>query len=177
MRIEKPDCFAFTGGPGAGKSTLLAHLQARGIATRPDNARAVIQAEGERPEPQRFCRLVLARDVEAFHQASGLTLFDRTLVDAAAMTRVYGVDTPGAEAAVRDLRFNRLAFIAPPWREIYRTDAERDQTWADAVFAYAASLQAYQEAGYDLVELPPVDVARRAEFVLERIRSASGGGG
>lgn len=166
MRIEKPDCFALTGGPGSGKTTLLAELRARGIAVTPDHARAVIQAEGGRPEPGRFCRLVMARDVEAFQRASGLTLFDRTLVDAWAMTRVYGVEAPEAEAAVRDLRFNRVAFIAPPWRAIYRTDTERDQTWADAVRAYEASLQAYQEAGYELVELPLVDAAHRAEFVL-----------
>jgi predicted ATPase len=171
MPIEKPACFAVTGGPGAGKSTLLAQLRTLGAATAPDHARAVIQAEGGRPEPQRFCSLVLARDIEAFHQASGLTLFDRSLVDAWAMTRVYGVEAPKAEEAVRDLRLNRIAFIAPPWREIYRTDAERDQTWADAVLAYEASLQAYQEAGYELIEIPCVDALQRAGFVMDRIRA------
>ncbi|HEY5410075.1 MAG TPA: AAA family ATPase [Caulobacteraceae bacterium] len=169
MQIHKPECFAVTGGPGSGKTTLLAHLGACGIAIAPDNARAVIQAAGERPEPYHFCNLVLSRDVAAFHNARGLTLFDRSLVDVWGMARVYRVELPDAHVAVRDLRLNRMAFVAPPWREVYRTDAERDQTWGDAVTAYEASVLAYQQAGYDLVELPRLDVAQRAEFVIERI--------
>ena len=177
MMVEKPECFAFTGGPGAGKTTLLTHLEARGISVAPDSARAVIQAEGGRPEPERFCRLVLSRDVEAFHDASGLTLFDRSLVDAWGMASVYGLALPEAATAVRDLRLNRVAFVAPPWRQIYRVDAERDQTWPQAVFAYEASVRAYQDAGYELIELPLVEVVQRAEFVLERVEAALGGEG
>ena len=171
MSVQKQECFAVTGGPGAGKSTLLAHLAMRGIAIAPDNARAVIQAEGVRPEPPLFCSLVLSRDIDAFHNASGLTVFDRSLVDAWAMARVYGVELPEAAIAVRDLRFNGRAFIAPPWREIYRMDSERDQTWSDAVFAYEASLLAYQEAGYELIELPRLDLPQRVAFVVDRIKA------
>jgi predicted ATPase len=156
---------------------LLALLETRGVATAPDNARAVIKAAGERPEPRRFCRLVLERDVDAFHRASGLTVFDRTLVDAWSMARVYQVDLPQAAIAVRRLRFNRMAFAAPPWREIYRTDAQRDQTWAEAVLAYEAAILAYQDAGYELIELPLVDAPQRADFVMERIRPPGGEAG
>lgn len=172
MPVHKPCCFAVTGGPGAGKTALLEHLAGLGLAVAAESARAVIREAGGRPEPRRFCELMLERDVQAFHAAHGPTLFDRSLVDAWATARAYGLALPQAEAAVRELRLNPCAFLAPPWREIYRTDAERDQTWADAVAAHDACARAYQDAGYTLVELPRAGVAERAAFVLDRLRKA-----
>ena len=160
--------FAVTGGPGAGKTTLLRHLAKLGCAVAPESARAVIQACGGRPEPERFCDLILERDLATYRAASGLTFFDRSLVDAWATFRAYGLTpSPAAEDAVLAHRYARRAFIAPPWRAIYVQDAERDQTWAQAVATYDACAEAYVACGYELVELPLVDVETRARFVLE----------
>jgi predicted ATPase len=146
-----------------------------GHACVPESARAVLQAEAlagrGRPATARFCELMLARDVAAFHAAGpGLTFFDRSIVDAWATWRVDGLaPSPAAEEAVRTLRYNPTAFIAPPWREIYVTDAERIQTWEQAVASYEGCARAYADAGYALVELPRTDVERRAAFVLEAV--------
>jgi predicted ATPase len=162
--------FAVTGGPGAGKTTLLRRLAERGQALAPESARAVIQACGGRPEPARFCDLILERDIAAYSAAEGLTFFDRSLVDAWATFRAYGlVPSPAAEDAVRALRYQPRAFIAPPWKAIYVQDAERDQTWAQAVATYDACAEAYLTWGYELVELPLTDVETRAAFVLSAL--------
>ncbi|WP_309093242.1 ATP-binding protein, partial [Phenylobacterium sp.] len=140
-----PDRFhALTGGPGAGKTTLLRRLAELGCAVAPESARAVIQACGGRPEPARFCELILQRDLAAYRAASGLTFFDRGLVDAWATFRAYGLaPSPAADEAVRGLRYAPRAFIAPPWKAIYVQDSERDQTWAQAVATYDACAEAY----------------------------------
>jgi predicted ATPase len=130
----------------------------------PESARGIIQEEGGRPAFPRFAALMLARDLAHFRSAEGLTLFDRSLVDAWATYR-----TADGERAVRKHRYNRTAFIAPPWREIYVQDAERDQTWREAIASYELCSQAYLDAGYDLLELPRADVERRAAFVLDCI--------
>jgi predicted ATPase len=162
--------FALTGGSGAGKTTLLRHLARLGHAVAPESARAVIRAQGGRPPPSRFCELILARDVEAYRAASGLTFFDRGVVDAWATFRAYGLTpSPAAESAVRTLRYQPRAFIAPPWKAIYVQDAERDQTWDEAVATYEACAEAYLAQGYELVELPLVDVESRAAFILDRL--------
>lgn len=162
--------YAVTGGPGAGKTTLLRHLASLGHAVAPESARAVIQACGGRPEPARFCELILERDLAAYGAASGPTFFDRSLVDAWATFRAYGLTpSPAAEDAVRTLRYAPRAFIAPPWKAIYVQDTERDQTWAQAVATYEACAQAYLACGYELMELPLTDVGGRAAFVLEAI--------
>lgn len=161
---------AVTGGPGAGKTTLLRRLASLGHAVAPESARAVIQACGGRPEPERFCELILQRDLATYRAASGPTFFDRTLVDAWAAFRAYGLaPSPAAHDAVRAHRYAPRAFIAPPWTAIYVQDAERDQTWAQAVATYDTCAEAYLAWGYELVELPLADVETRAAFVLEAI--------
>jgi predicted ATPase len=174
--IHPPTFFAVTGGPGAGKTTLLRQLQVLGETVVPESARAVIRAEirrtGVRPQGERFWRLTLAADVAAFHAAAGRAFFDRSLVDSWATARMGGLPCPEADVAVQRFRYNRRAFIAPPWREIYVQDAERIQTWAQAIASYEACHAAYEAAGYELVELPRTDVARRAGFALEAARDA-----
>jgi predicted ATPase len=169
--IERPTFFALTGGPGAGKTALIRELQTRGESCVEESARAALRAEAQagrpRPEPSLLGKLMLRLDVAAFHGAAGRTFFDRSLVDAWATARMGGATLPDADEAVRTLRYNRRAFIAPPWREIYVTDAERIQTWAEALAAFEACGAAYADAGYELVELPLTDVARRAAFVLD----------
>jgi predicted ATPase len=163
-----PQFHAVTGGPGAGKTTLLRRLAELGHAVAPESARAVIQACGGRPEPERFCELILEQDLATYRVASGLTFFDRGLVDAWATFRAYGLTpSPAAEDAVRTHRYAPRAFIAPPWRGIYVQDAERNPTWAQAVATYDACAEAYLACGYELVELPLADVETRARFVLE----------
>jgi predicted ATPase len=168
--IHRPKFFAITGGPGGGKTTLLRHLQALGEAVVEESARAVLQAHSVRPDQGLLAQLMLERDLAAFRAAQGRTFFDRSLVDAWGTARMAGVPCPAAEEGVRTYRFNRLAFIAPPWREIYVTDAERIQTWTEAVASYEACAQAYGDAGYELVELPRASVQGRAEFVLDLAR-------
>jgi predicted ATPase len=57
-------------------------------------------------------------------------------------------------------------FFAPPWREIYVNDAERPQTFADALGLSAHIRRAYLDGGFRLVELVKGSVADRLQQVL-----------
>jgi predicted ATPase len=97
--------------------------------------------------------------------------FDRGLVDVAAYYRLLGKPTPShLERAAHTFRYNRIVFIAPPWREIYCTDTERKQTYDEGVHGYRLLAAAYPDYGYELVELPRISVAKRVEFVLDVLR-------
>ena len=69
--------------------------------------------------------------------------------------------------------FHRTAFILPPWEAIYANDAERDQTYAEAVGVYWKLLKWYRFCGYDIDEVPRLPIAQRARHVLE-VLAASG---
>ena len=171
--IEKPNFFLFTGGPGVGKTTLLRHLEALGERVVEETHRAVIAeqaAAGSRAVPwddyAACCALCVRRDIAKFDAVAHETtrvFFDRGILD--------GFD-PRWEApadllqAARTRRYNARAFVFPPWREIYETDAERRQDWAEAEATFGRILTGLDRFGYEPVVVPQAPVAERAAFVL-----------
>jgi predicted ATPase len=175
-------CIVLTGGPGVGKTTLLAKLASTGYATVEESARAIIAerlASGltRRPSPSEFAHQILGRDIEKY-VAQPLTsewvFFDRGLIDALGMLQeVSPMPREELKAILTKYPFHRSAFILPPWEAIYANDAERDQTYAEAVEVYEKLLKWYRVCGYDVHEVPHLPVAQRARHVLE-VLAASG---
>lgn len=173
--LEKPNFFVLTGGPGVGKTTLLHALRSRGEVCVDESARAVIREQLESGgravpwiDPEAFALAAAARDAARFDALAGETrrvFFDRGVMDS---WRANGVaPAPAVAEALRTRRYNRRVFVAPPWREIYQTDAERRQDWAEAEATFGRILQNLDELGYEPVVLPKVSVEDRVAFALE----------
>jgi predicted ATPase len=165
----------FTGGPGAGKTALVAELAAMGYASVEESARAIIAERmasglGPRPGPAEFARQILSRDIEKYvaqPQSSEWVFFDRGLIDALGMLHeVSPMRGEEFEAMLSRYPFHRTVFILPPWEAIYANDAERDQTYAEAVAVYEKIARWYGVCGYDLHEVPRLSVGERARYVL-----------
>ncbi len=73
--------------------------------------------------------------------------------------------------AAASRRYNPLVFILPPWRKIYRGDAERRQDWKTAVATHDAVAEAYRACGYELCVVPLGTVEERCRFVRARLES------
>jgi predicted ATPase len=171
---------AISGGPGAGKTTLLLELERRGFRCSPEVARQIIQeqvrSEGDSlPWGDRtaYCKLMLERSVAAFLEHAGsaeVVFFDRGIPDALCYSRLAGL---GLEeeilAACRRCRYGAKAFLAPPWGEIYVTDPERWQDFDEAVRTYELMVTAYRDCGYEVVEIPLVSPAERADFIVREL--------
>lgn len=114
-----------------------------------------------------------ARDLAAHAAAAtatGSIFFDRGLPDVVGYRRLAGLPaSPSLDAACAVLRYHRRVFIAPPWPDIYATDAERRQTLAEAEQTCRVMAAVYAELGYELVELPRVGVAERLAFVQAQL--------
>ena len=174
------DLIVITGGPGSGKTTLIELLRGAGFATTPEAGRAVIQDQTAIggpalpwKDPALFAELMLSWDIRSYRWAllqAGPVFFDHAIPGFPGYYRHMGLEMPRhIEAAVAAFPYRREVFIAPPWPEIYRTDAERHQTLEEARRTYDAIVESYTRYGYRLVDLPRAAPEERLRFVLDRL--------
>jgi predicted ATPase len=169
-----------TGGPGSGKSTLIEALGRCGYAHSIEAGRAIIrdQTAIDGPalpsrDPLAFADLMLSWELRSYRvarDARGPVFFDRGVPDMVGYFHLLGRPVPShvARAAER-FRYNRRVFLAPPWPEIFRHDAERKQTPEEAERTCEAMVTAYSSCGYELVTLPLGSVDERVRFMLANI--------
>ncbi|MDP1630722.1 MAG: AAA family ATPase [Caulobacter sp.] len=169
-----------TGCSGGGKSSLLAELARRGHRVFEEPGRQIVREQdwlgGDAlpwTQPLTFAELAVSRSVHNLVSAArleGAAFFDRGVVDQLAGLERLGLAVPAVIAnAAERCRYAETVFVAPPWPEIYRTDAERRHGFEGALAEYEVLLATYRRLDYRLVEIPRRDVAARADFVLGRL--------
>lgn len=179
MNFIKNNFIILTGGPGSGKTTLLHALQEKGIQYVEETARPIIrerlnQGLSPRPDPQIFAIKMFERDHQNFIENLDQTetlFFDRSFLDSAAL--IHDTNKKYFDAIKNILiscRFNNKVFITPPWKEIYTTDDERDQTFGESVKVYEKLSAWYESNGYTLITIPRVTMERRVDFILNEIQ-------
>ena len=173
--------FVITGGPGAGKTTILKALAARGYRYAAESARAIIRerlAIGLSPRPPlaQFGREILQRDIARYRETCVTdhpVFFDRGIVDALSIFEQQHAMAQGeAEKYVRSFPYNNVVLLMPPWKEIYRTDAERDQTFSEAVQVYEGLRQWYARWDYETIDVPCTAIDQRVHFILQTVAYA-----
>ncbi|TYR30455.1 AAA family ATPase [Mesorhizobium microcysteis] len=169
-----------TGCSGGGKSTLLGELSRRGYEVRPEAGRQVVREQmhlgGDGlpwADVLKFAELTASRTMYQFNMAvpqERPIFFDRSLVDLVSHLRLKQLTVPAyLDRAVQLYRYAPSVFVTPPWREIYVNEAERSKTFEEACLEYEALVVGYEAAGYLLVEVPRLEVGKRADFIIERL--------
>ena len=174
-----PPFYVITGGPGSGKTTVLAELARLGHSSIPEDARAVIQEQivsGGNAVPwleaSSFADLLMERSIATYRAQAAKNLqapvyFDRGVGDAFTCADLVGhtLSTHLQEQASA-CRYRNPIFLAPYWPAIYTTDTERRQTIEEAERTEHAIVHTYKDLGYEIVRLPLVSAAERADFIL-----------
>ncbi|ACI55386.1 conserved hypothetical protein [Rhizobium leguminosarum bv. trifolii WSM2304] len=169
-----------SGCSGGGKSTLLAELGRRGHAIVEEPGRRIVRQELESDgaalpwiDMAAFARSAIELSIADHATArgrAGWTFFDRGLIDAAtALQHLTGEPVLDRVSVLH--RYNGSVFLAPPWPEIYVTDPERRHGFDEAVAEYDRLATIYPALGYDVVMLPKIAVADRADFILDRLET------
>ena len=174
---SQPDrrCFALTGGPGVGKTALLEHLGSMGFATVREAARDVIHEQlllDSDVLPWRdqsmFQRHVLELQLKRESLAEGPVIFmDRGIPDGIAYLRAYNHSVFREMLVHARDRYDGV-FLVEPHGE-YVDDAERREDPEEAMMLHGVIQATYRDLGYEVVNVPSMPVARRSEFVLERV--------
>lgn len=180
IAARRDDLVMISGCSGGGKSTLLEELSRRGFSTCEEPGRQVVREQlfiGGDALPWTglalFVELTISRSINFMTEASrrgGRTFFDRGIVDQIAGLEQAGHAVPPTYLrAAERLRYRRQVFLLPPWPEIYRNDAERRHDLTTAIEAFHHLENAYLRFGYDLVEVPRMDVRERADFIISAL--------
>ncbi len=177
--------FVITGGPGSGKTALIEALRQAGYATSVEAGRGIIQDQvaiggSALPwcDPTLFAEAMLCWEMRSYRVAqgeSGPVFFDRGVPDVLGYLTLMALAVrEHMQRAADTFRYNRRAFIAPPWAKIFQQDRERKQNFEEAKRTHDAMVATYTGLGYDLVEIPRTSVEARVRFILHNVGLVSG---
>jgi predicted ATPase len=166
-----------TGGPGFGKTSLVNALGSVGYRVGSEAARELIDeqlASGGDIVPWKnlkaFQQEVLRRRLAFFHAvgAGEFAFSDRGIPDQLAFARYRGFQNPVVLVEnAKKYRYFPVVFVVPPWKEIYRKDEIRTESFEEACQMHEMIIQTYHELEYQLVELPLATVPERVEFIQQ----------
>jgi len=169
-----------TGAPGTGKSTLLRQL-GDDVVVVDEPAREIIAeqraagSEVSAMDPSAFVGLLLERAIEKYvaHVDEERVVFDRGIPDCVGYAWHLDLDASAALAAARRYRHADPVLMLTPWEDIYTTDEERTMGFDLVEKFHGHLVGAYQNAGYELVEVPQDTIDGRVEFIRSALDGAS----
>ena len=170
------------GGPGTGKSTIIDKLSEIGYCCYPEISRQItIDAQQQGVEqlflsdPLLFSSKLLEGRVGQFDQASGSAdksvFFDRGIPDVLAYMNFKGDDYPASFEQSCAENLYTQAFLLEPWKEIYKADNERYESFEQAQEIHQHLVATYKRFGYELITVPQDNLEKRIRFILDRIWS------
>jgi len=176
-----PKKIVITGGPGTGKTSLVSHLLNKGYQCMPEISREITaeaQKEGIEQlfleDPILFSQKLLEGRTKQFkdtlHLKNTFLFFDRGLPDITAYMDYTNTLYPDHFfKTCHSLKYD-LVFLLPPWKEIYKQDNERYETFEEAKIIHNYLLKGYEKYGYRVIEIPFGSLENRKEFIFNKLR-------
>ena len=176
-----------SGSPGAGKTSVIEVLRANGYNVFEEFSRTIIE-EGKTKgkanfflsDPHEFSeRLFLGRK-EQFETANTLKVeptkpyvfFDRGIHDTYAYLNALGEASTYWEELVGAFKYD-LVFLLEPWESIYKSDAQRMETFDEAQLYFSFIKKIYFQ-DHPVVFVPNVSIEERVSFILEYLNDWNG---
>jgi predicted ATPase len=180
-----------SGGPGTGKTALIQNLEQRGFHCFHEIIREMTlearKNETEREQlinplafvkdPLEFNKRILEGRIEQFHHAKKLqypfVFYDRGIPDIIAYMEYFNqpYDSLFLQPC-QELKYH-LAILLPPWKEIYRQDDQRLESFEEACEIHEHLRDSYHKCGYNTIDLPPGPVESRADRLLKLIANTN----
>ena len=170
--------YVITGGPGTGKTTLIQELEKRNYKCTPEISRQVTLIARKKgidylflKDPLLFSKLLLEgrekQYLEAVNSDAPIVFFDRGIPDVHAYLNHFKTAYPDVYLKKSSLYRYDGIFILPPWKDIYKNDQERFETYQSSVSIYTHLKEAYSMLDYDIIEVPYGKVQERTDFILD----------
>ena len=176
-----PKKIVITGGPSSGKTSLVSYLLDKGHQCMPEISCAVtIEAQKQGIEqlfledPILFSQKLLEGRLAQFKDTENLKktllFFDRGLPDVTAYMDFTKTNYPDYFAITCQNNRYDIVFLLPPWKDIYKQDNERYETYEEAVEIHDYLLSGYEKYGYKVIEIPHGSLKTRKEFIFKTLK-------
>ena len=170
-----------TGGPGTGKTALVSYLLNQGHQCMPEISRQVtIEAQKQGIEqlfledPILFSQKLLEGRLKQFNDTQNLEktylFFDRGLPDVTAYMDYSQTVYPNHFLETCYSNKYDIIFLLPPWKEIYKQDNERYETFEESQKIHDYLLMGYEKYGYQVIEIPFGNLESRKKFIFNKLR-------
>jgi predicted ATPase len=167
--------YIITGAMGGGKSTIIEYLLKNKMACIAEPAREIlseqrsIKGDGV-PEinSDLFTKLMLSRSIHNYKQniiAKTPVIFDRGIPDMIAYADLFQLDTEIYYNASEYYKYNNTVLLLKGWEGIYATDDERKMTFEQANNFGNKVEEIYHKLGYNIIEVPKVNIEERIKFI------------
>jgi predicted ATPase len=101
---------------------------------------------------------------------ASLEFYDRSAVEALAMVHEASpLSEEELKGKLAGYTFHHTVFVLPPRQDIYVNDNERDHTFTHAVTVHGQIVRWYTRCGYQINEVPCLEVEQRVSHVLQAI--------
>ena len=176
----KQQKIVITGGPGTGKSSLIDELVLKEFTCMPEISRTITREAQESgidqlflKEPILFSELLLKGRIDQYHtadnQESDFVFFDRGIPDIFAYMDFFGSQYPDSFIkSSQKYRYTKV-FMLPPWKDIYKTDNERYESFAQAMRIYDYLIEAYKKVNYAIIIVPEGSINERVDYILNSL--------
>ena len=176
MKAQK---IVITGGPGTGKSSIIFELEKRGYTCLHEISRQVtLEAQKEGidqlflEQPLLFSKKLLegrdAQFIEAEESEGTMIFIDRGVHDVIAYMDYFNTKYDEPFISTCKNRIYEQVFLLPPWEEIYKSDNERYESFAEAEKISDYLSKTYIAYGYKPIIVPTGTVEERTDFILNK---------
>ena len=176
-----------TGGPGTGKTSIINTLKDKNFHCFDEIIRTLTleaKKEGDSSkhisnpiafvnDPKKFNTNLINGRVEQFLQANtiakDISFFDRGIPDVLAYMAFFNQEY-GTEfvSPCKTYKYDMI-FLLPPWKEIYKSDNERFESFDEAQQIHNHLEKIYRKFGYHIIEVPFGTVEARTDFILNSV--------
>ncbi|OHX65871.1 AAA family ATPase [Flammeovirga pacifica] len=167
--------YIISGAAGAGKTTLIEALNEKNYPIVSEASRQIISQEQLNSSDgmpwgniERYSRLVYQKIVDDLIELEEACFTDRSLIDVIAYLEYQDRAIPSSlKNFPFDKFYQKKAFVALPWEDIYENDAQRPESYNYHVQLSKKVIATYEKYNFEVIEIPFTSVDRRVDFVLE----------
>jgi len=175
---------AITGGPCSGKTDIINLLIKKGFHCFEEISREIIRLGRLKgienyfvDKPIEFSKILLKKRKKQYMESSNLCLtknnpvifFDRGLHDIFSYLNYIKKSHDSLEINLEDYPYD-MAFILPPWKDIYKNDSERKETYEQSVLIYNYIKKMYKEYKIPLFEIRPDILENRVLEIIKYLK-------